>query len=251
MSQQLKIGTVALGRIPRLVAVWAKADPGTQALPVAGVDLWEARVDLWGTNELARVRRQIGSLRATLPVIVTIRGKAEGGQATDSSADRAKRYEALLDLADAVDIEMSERGIVRALKKQCEAQRKTLILSYHDFQRTPNTRTLLARVRAAETMGADVVKLATMLRANDDVVRLAEVQSAHPRPNLATMGMGRIATLSRLLLASLGSVLVYGAFEKAVAPGQANVSELAGLLKLAHFEPATNADGSPNLRKAA
>jgi 3-dehydroquinate dehydratase-1 len=197
------------------------------------------------------VRRQIGLLRATLPVIVTIRGKAEGGHATDSAAERARRYEALLDLADAVDIEMSERAMVRALKKQCEAQRKTMILSYHDFQRTPNTKALQTKVRVAEAMGADVVKLATMLQSNDDVLRLAEVQSGHPRPNLATMGMGRVATLSRLLLASLGSVLVYGAFEKAVAPGQANVSELIALLKLAHFEPAANTNGASNLRKAA
>jgi 3-dehydroquinate dehydratase I len=251
MSQQRKIGTVNLGRVPRLVAVWAKADHGTQELPIAGVDLWEARVDLWGTSDIPRIRRQIGLLRATLPVIVTIRGKAEGGHAADSGMERARRYEALLDLADAIDIEMSERAIVRALRKQCETQRKTMILSYHDFQRTPNAKTLQAKIRSAEGMGGDVIKLATMLQSNDDVLRLAEVQAAHSRQNLATMGMGRIATLSRLLLASLGSVLVYGAFEKAIAPGQANVSELTGLLKLAHFEPAAIANGTSNLRKAA
>jgi len=251
MSSSLKIGTVNLGRIPRLVAVWARADHGTQALPVQGVDLWEARVDLWATNDLPRIRRQIGLLRATLPVIVTIRGKAEGGQATDAGTERAKRYEALLDLADAVDIEMAEKQIVRALKKQCEAQRKTLILSFHDFQRTPPAKTLQAKIRAAEDLGADVVKLAAMLQSNADVVRLAEVQSNHPRHNLATMGMGRIATLSRLLLASLGSVLVYGALEKAVAPGQANVSELTSLLKLVPLEPGPASHSASNLRKAA
>src|SRR5438094_804480 len=142
MSHQLKIGTVNLGRIPRLVAVWAKADHGAQAFPIAGVDLWEARVDLWGTNDVPRIRRQIGLLRATLPVIVTLRSKAEGGQATGSPAERAKRIEALLDQADAIDIEMNERAIVRALKKQCEAQRKTLILSFHDLQRTPPEKSL-------------------------------------------------------------------------------------------------------------
>jgi 3-dehydroquinate dehydratase len=65
------------------------------------------------------------------------------------------------------------------------------------------------------------------------------------------MGMGRIATVSRLLLASLGSVLLYGAFEKAVAPGQANVSELTGLMKLVHPDPDAAASQKPRLHKAA
>jgi len=250
MSQQVKIGTVSLGRTPRLVAVWAQADRA-QGLPIAGVDLWEARVDLWGIDNLARVRRQIGLLRSTLPVIVTIRSRAEGGQATGTATQRAKFYESLLDLADAVDIEMNERAVVRALKKQCEAQRKTLILSYHDFQRTPTGKTLLAKVRAAENLGADVVKIATMIQSNADVIRLAEVQSGHPHQNLATMGMGRIATVSRLLLASLGSVLVYGAFEKAVAPGQAHASELTGLMRLVHTDAENESHQKSKLRKAA
>jgi 3-dehydroquinate dehydratase len=54
-----------------------------------------------------------------------------------------------------------------------------------------------------------------------------------------------------LLLASLGSVLLYGAFEKAVAPGQANVSELIGLMKLVHPDPETASNQKPKLRKAA
>src|SRR6266446_4942859 len=106
MSGHLKIGTVNLGRTPRLVAVCARGDHGTQALPIPGVDIWEARVDLWGPFDLPRMRRQIGMLRSTLPVIVTLRSKTEGGRATGSPAERAKRYESVLDLADAVDIEL-------------------------------------------------------------------------------------------------------------------------------------------------
>ncbi len=251
MTSQLKIGTVTLGRVPRLVAVWARADHRAQALPITGVDLWEARVDLWETDDLPRVRRQIGLLRATLPVIVTIRGRAEGGKASDSAANRVSRYKALLDLADAVDIEMAERAVVRSLKRACESQHKTLVLSYHDFERTPPLKSLQARIRCAEDMGADVVKLATMLQSNVDVIRLAEAQASHPRRNLATMGMGAVATLSRLLLASLGSVLVYGAFEKAVAPGQANVSELAGLMRIVPADPTRDEGGRSRLQKAA
>lgn len=250
MTTPLKIGTVALGRIPRVVAVCAQSEPRAQVMPIAGVDLWEARVDLWITDSLARVRRQIGLLRATLPVIVTIRGKAEGGQSTSHATGRAKQYEELLDLADAIDVEASQKPAVKKLRALCDAQRKTLIVSYHDFDRTPPVRTLQAKVRAAEDMGADAVKIATMLHTNADILRLAEVQSSHPRHNLATMGMGRTATLSRLLLAGLGSILVYGAFERIVAPGQVNVAELTGLMKLVPHDTESSSARS-GLSKAA
>lgn len=251
MSSPIKIGTVTLGRIPRLVGVCAQADPRVQRMPVRGMELWEARVDLWGNESLPRIRRQVGMLRATLPVIVTFRGKEEGGRATGKSAERARMYEALLDLADAIDIEMSQRAVIRTILPLCKAQRKTLILSYHDFQRTPPQKTLQAKIRAAEGMGADVVKLATLLKSNSDLIRLAQVQADHPRQNLATMGMGRAATLSRLLLASMGSVLVYGALEKATAPGQTHVSELTGLLRLAKDSTPQGAVDDLKLKQAA
>jgi 3-dehydroquinate dehydratase-1 len=205
---------------------------GARVEAVSGVDFWEARVDLWGRASLARVRRQLTLLAASLPVILTIRSAAEGGRWRGTTAERERSYEALLDLIDAVDVESAERTLARAIQRRSQAQRKTLILSFHDFEGTPPTKTLRAKIRAAEDLGADVVKIATRIRSHDDLLRLIEVQARHSHHNLASMGMDRIATLSRLLLASLGSVLVYGAFAKAVAPGQANIRELTGLMRL-------------------
>jgi len=66
-----------------------------------------------------------------------------------------------------------------------------------------------------------VFKAAARLHAPADLARLAEFQLADHGLPVATMGMGPLAAVSRLLCAQCGSVLNYGYLgHSATAPGQ-------------------------------
>ena len=68
--------------------------------------------------------------------------------------------------------------------------------------------------------GADVAKCAFSLENPGDLQCLAEAFAGSPLP-LSLMGMGPLGPSSRLLAASLGSVLNYGFLgEHPTAPGQ-------------------------------
>ena len=95
------------------------------------------------------------------------------------------------------------------------------IASFHDFEKLPDNAVLEDAARRAMDAGAAVFKVAAMLHAPADMARLADFQLADHGIPVATMGMGPLAPVSRLLCAQCGSVLNYGYLGKTpTAPGQ-------------------------------
>jgi 3-dehydroquinate dehydratase-1 len=89
---------------------------------------------------------------------------------------------------------------------------------------------LEAAAQQARAAGAAAFKVAARVDSPADVARLAEFQRSDQGLPLATMGMGPLAPVSRLLCAQYGSVLNYGYLgETPTAPGQWD----CGLLKQA------------------
>jgi 3-dehydroquinate dehydratase-1 len=101
------------------------------------------------------------------------------------------------------------------------------IASFHDFNSLPDSALLESKLRLARDAGAAVFKAAARLHTPADVARLAEFQLAEHGIPVATMGMGPLAAVSRLLCAQCGSVLNYGYLgENPTAPGQWSASLL-------------------------
>jgi len=100
----------------------------------------------------------------------------------------------------------------------------------------PATARLETLGRQALAPGGQVFKLAAHLPQRGDLARLADFQAASHGLPLATMGMGPLAPVSRLLCAQCGSVLNYGFLGGIpTAPGQWD----CGLLRqaIAGLEP--------------
>ena len=74
------------------------------------------------------------------------------------------------------------------------------------------------------------MKFATTLRQSGDLAILAALQEAAPLP-MATMGMGPLGRISRLLLASMGSVVNYGYLDRPTVPGQWPAQRLRELIR--------------------
>jgi 3-dehydroquinate dehydratase-1 len=225
----LSIGTVELGRRPRIVAAGGEAEVDALA-GATSADVVELRADLFGDPTVERVGAAIARLRtAGRPIILTARAEREGGRPMSEERRRAI-YEQGLDLVDAIDLEITSTALGAALVPRARAARKLVLLSTHDFATTPSSSDLRARVERAFAAGADVAKIATHAGDLPALQTLLDVtRTAAPRP-IVTLAMGPMGPLSRFVLSAAGSLLTYASVGAPTAPGQMPLAELAALI---------------------
>jgi 3-dehydroquinate dehydratase type I len=156
-----------------------------------------------------------------IPLLFTARRKDEGGGRSLDAATRMRLLSAALDHAACLDIEVASIDEMDELLQHLKTRKLPWIASFHDFFRLPDTSVLIEAAQRAHAAGARIFKVAAHLAHPADLARLAEFQLAdHPLP-VATMGMGPLAAVSRLLCAQCGSALNYGHLGKIpTAPGQ-------------------------------
>lgn len=165
-----------------------------------------------------------------VPTILTVRSPAEGGIHSLSDPERAQIFHFLLDHAALVDVEIASLDALREVVLACKERGIPVVASFHDFAGTPDRVTLESFTTKAQKAGADAVKFATTLRQSGDLAILAALQESAPLP-MATMGMGPLGRISRLLLATMGSVVNYGYLDRPTVPGQWPAQRLRELIR--------------------
>lgn len=229
---------LALAQGPLLVAVADRPAAITNAaeLPPSerAFDLVEARLDLFAQQSLDGCALDCARLEATgTPVILTIRSAAQGGRFTGADSARLTAFTAAIAAGHAswVDIE-NDASIVDAVAAAVAARPAAqLIVSHHDFARTPPMDTLLAVVDRCHAVKGAVAKIATAIRSDADRDTLLELLARRP-DRTCVIGMGASADI-RIELAARGSLLAYGYLEQATAPGQMSAAETHARLQAA------------------
>jgi len=187
----------------------------------------EVRLDSLASDELA-VRAGLESMR--VPVLLTARHPAEGGAERSSASTRRSLLQEFFFKASAVDVELRSAASMSAILESARRGQVKRVISFHDFRGTPALSRLREIVRRSSLAGADIVKIATQLRSANDLAVLLLLQSATRVP-LATMGMGPLGKVSRLVLAAAGSRLNYGYLDKPQVSGQWPALELVKRLE--------------------
>lgn len=213
---------------PWIVAVIASIDDLHRAIRLRrSPDLFELRLDALAQH-LSQLDEALDRLGA--PLIITARHPAEGGVSKLSAAGRQKLLRRFLDRAAFVDMELRSAVQLRAVLDQAARMKIKRIISVHDLRRTPTLPRLLEYARAAETLSADVFKLATRTDTISDVECLTEFMSqVTPRISVSVMGIGELGRYSRMLFARGGSVLNYAHLGVAGVEGQLRLRELRRL----------------------
>ena len=156
-----------------------------------------------------------------IPLLFTARRLEEGGALPLRAGERMALLRSALDQAALIDIEVASIGEMRELLDELKRRGIPWIASFHDFEKLPPSSALEDAAGLAKTAGAAAFKTAAMLHSPADVARLAEFQLTDHGIPVATMGMGPLAPVSRLLCAQCGSMLNYGFIGKnPTAPGQ-------------------------------
>lgn len=226
-ARGVRIGKVLLERFEPVVIA-----PFTDETPLAvlrtaaarGLDLAEARVDLFRDQSLKRVVECVRAASAVVPVLATLRSSEEGGKWTGDDGARLALYRELLPHVGAIDVEV-DAPVRAAVVQAARRRRSTVVLSYHDFARTPDDSELDRVVARSRAAGADVTKIATLARTEADVARLAALFVRHENQPLVVIGMGEVGKKTRVFLPGLGSLFTFAALEQSTAPGQLGLAE--------------------------
>lgn len=246
--QQLLGGPLPLVCIP-LVGKSADVILGeARNVPAIAPDAIELRIDAWDFVEevpeavsmIENVRRTVGDI----PVILTCRGDWEGGFRKVSDESKFAVYERAVTagLVDFIDVELvyGDRKI-REIRDSLKDTGTSLIVSAHDFAKTPTKEVLFSTLAAQIRAGADVAKLAAMPRSEEDVLNLLSatllIRREHPDVPLITMSMGELGAVSRITGGLFGSDLTFAVGSNASAPGQIPVSDLRRCLAVVYPVP--------------
>jgi 3-dehydroquinate dehydratase-1 len=228
----LKLGRLALGRIPRLaISFKDNVSPGLiRKIKNPGSHVAELRIDQYSSFEIQHVLKEAKKF-SKFPSIATIRSKKEGGRWYLSDQKRIKLFEAVLPYVDAVDIELSSKAILKDVISKAHRAKKQVIVSYHNFDKTPPVATLTTKLKEAKSCKADIIKIATFALSKQDVQTLAEFTLLHRCQNIITVSMGDEGVISRILFPALGSLITYASSGGALAPGQLHYKVAMDLLR--------------------
>jgi 3-dehydroquinate dehydratase I len=190
-------------------------------------DFCELRIDLLYRTS-AELESHIEDVAC--PKIATVRDPNEGGANALPEKTRLELYQRWLPLCDLIDVELRSLSRFSGLVEQAESAAKGVIISFHDFEKTPSLEELQEKVDRCRLKKNQIFKVASKVAQWADVETLIRLLQQNPQLRIAAMGMGEFGKLSRLVLARLGSCLVYGSVGQAVDPGQWPVNQLARLL---------------------
>lgn len=216
-----------------------------KALKTLKLDVVEWRIDHHqDVEDISKMEEALKELRNELgdmPLLVTFRSKKEGGEREVSVAYYAELNKAMAatGMADMIDVELfTGDEIVKEIVDFAHSKGIKVVMSNHDFFKTPAKEEIVSRLCKMQEMNADLPKIAVMPQTTDDVLTLLsatnEMVTKHADRPIITMSMAGMGVVSRLAGEAFGSALTFGAAKAASAPGQVPVEKLAQVLEIMH-----------------
>lgn len=209
------------------------------------LDLVEWRVDFYedllDIEKVKTVLQEIRKILSHIPIIFTFRSFKEGGQKEVSTEYYVKLNKEMIKtkLIDIVDIELfNDECHIKDMVSIAEENGVAIIISTHNFEKTPPKAEMLDKFNRATSFGAHIFKLAVMPSSTEDVINLLEatriMKEHYGNMPIITMAMGKKGLISRISGEIFGSAVTFGAGKSLSAPGQISVEELRKIIGSIH-----------------
>jgi len=161
--------------------------------------------------------------------VCTLRPRSEGGVFIGKEDERRLILRLIAEYNPfLLDVEFNA---IQKDKKLASYLRKTkckLLISWHDFKKTPNESQLKAKFNKMAKF-SDIVKIVTVANSVSDASRLLSLYSIKSENETIAFCMGEQGKFSRILCLHLGSPFTYVSLGKAIAPGQFSLREIKSL----------------------
>lgn len=208
---------------PAVVGSFGHIDSLQSATPASlalECDIAEIRLDLFH-QQFSQHGNALWAHLSGFPLLFTARCRAEGSPLDLTAEARQSLLKSALPSASLIDIEVSSIAEMADLIDEINAKHIPWIASFHNFDRLPALDELIPRAALAKEAGASGFKFAARLHHVEELAVLARLQTHDFGLPTASMGMGSLAPVSRILCAQHGGILNYGFIGKIeTAPGQ-------------------------------
>ncbi|MEH7547661.1 MULTISPECIES: type I 3-dehydroquinate dehydratase [Bacillaceae] len=206
-------------------------------------DIIEWRVDVYEhVEDLEAVKQMLSELRRLVKdslFLFTFRSHKEGGNKEISDRNYVELLHTVIRTKniDLIDIELfTNDSAVKELVALAEEHGIFVVMSNHDFHKTPKKEEIIYRLRKMQELGAHIPKIAVMPNSVQDVITLLDATNTmitkYANRPIITMSMAEIGLISRLAGEVFGSACTFGTGKEASAPGQIPVSELRNVLEI-------------------
>ena len=201
--------------VPILEKTYESALESSKSSVAAGADLLELRIDFIENSDPDGVKNLIQEI--DFPLIATNRRREENGLFKGSETDRIEILLEAAKVAEIVDIELgTDLDYLNKIVKTSALS----IISYHDFEKTPDKDFLLEIVNKELELG-DMAKFAVMPKTMADTVIVLNVLSEVE--NTVGISMGDMGTYTRVVAPLFGSPLTFASLNNKSAPGQLDI----------------------------
>lgn len=193
-------------------------------------DFAEVRFDFLNADQVPETIEVIKKdLKRT---VCTLRPKSEGGKFAGSEKERIAILKLIAEYSPyLLDVELNTLRKNPSLVRYLKNTNAKLLVSWHDFKKTPSTAELKNKM---DQMGkfSSYVKIVSTAKSTDDSTRMLELYGKKGNVNLISFAMGDLGRISRILCLYLGSPYTYVSLGKAIAPGQFSVDEIKKIVNL-------------------
>ncbi len=159
-------------------------------------------------------------------IVCTLRPKTEGGKFSGSKRDRVSILKLIAEYNPfLLDVEFNTLKKDLSLKRYLRMSKTDLLVSWHDFKKTPSSAELVKKMEQMSRFSSNV-KIVCTAKSDLDSNRMLELYSKKKVNNLISFAMGDFGRISRILCLYLGSPYTYVSLGRPVAPGQFSVDEV-------------------------
>ena len=229
--------------IPVMARTHPELEEELTALAPLDFDVLEWRMDGLSSLSPALVKKGLALVKSHCqrPVIATIRTSEEGGHfpydhATYEACVKAA-MENLTPRCDAIDVEVERTPTPRLIEK-ARALGLSVIVSFHDFSRTPKKEDIVSRFLTMKARHASIGKIAVMAHSREDACTMmdamAQVHKTAPEFPFIGISMGPCGQVTRTEGGKAGSILTFASAGEASAPGQIALADMRRILDKAY-----------------
>ena len=195
-------------------------------------DIIEWRADFLAKEAILQVAPAVFEKFAGRELLFTLRTRSEGGEIDLSSEEYVQIIKDVTQLyqPDYVDFEYYTH---KAVFDQM-LDFPNLVLSYHNFQETPDN--MMEILSELTSLTPKVVKVSVMAHTEQDVLDLMNYtrgfKTLNPEQDYVTISMGKIGKVSRITSDVTGSSWSFASLDAASAPGQISLSNMVKIREI-------------------
>jgi len=164
-------------------------------------------------------------------IVCTLRPKSEGGKFEGSENERIAILKLIAEYNPfLLDIEFNTIKKNKELSKYLKLTKTKLLISWHDFKKTPKFLELKKKMNQMSKF-SNYVKIVTTAKSINDSTTILQLYNIR-KSELIAFAMGDSGRISRILCLYLGSPYTYVSLGAPVAPGQFSLLDIKKIINL-------------------